>query len=86
MNLIYAAKLGLANRKTNVDAQKIYGSTLVAYKMVLIGFSVQDKLERVWFFEKTFFLTNTSIEVVLRMPFLAFSNADVEFTKQEKLT
>ncbi len=31
-------------------------------------------------------LTDTSMEVVLGMPFLFFSNADVEFAEQEKLT
>ena len=31
-------------------------------------------------------LANTSGEMVLKMPFLAFSNADVEFTELEKLT
>ena len=54
--------------------------------MVLTGFLVQDKLGRVWFFEETFLLADTSMEIVLRMPFLAFNNADVEFTGLEKLT
>ncbi len=31
-------------------------------------------------------LTDISIKVVLRIPFLAFSNIDIEFTKLEKLT
>lgn len=31
-------------------------------------------------------MANTSIEVVLKMPFLSFNNANVEFTELEKLT
>ncbi len=53
--------------------------------MVSASFSLQDSLESVLFFEKTFLLANTSIEVVLKMPFLALSNADFQFGT-EKLT
>ena len=38
----YAKKLGLRVRKTNVGAQKIDGSTLKTYDMVIAGFQVQD--------------------------------------------
>ena len=34
---------------------------------------------KILFFEKTFLLANTSIEVVLEMPFLALSNANIQF-------
>ena len=40
MTLAYTEKLGLAIRKTDVDAQKINVSTLMTYRMVIIGFSV----------------------------------------------
>ena len=36
--------------------------------------------------EETFLLADTSMEIVLGMPFLALGNTDVEFTGLEKLT
>ena len=54
---IYATKWGLVTQKLNISAQKIDSLPLVTYKIVLIGFSVQDKLKKVWFFEETFFIS-----------------------------
>lgn len=45
--------------------------------MVSVGFSVQNKLGKIQFFEETFLLVETSIEVVLRMFFLVFGNMDI---------
>ena len=64
---------------TNVGAQKIDGSTLETFEIVLASFYVEDKLERARFFQETFLLADFSIEVVLGMPFLTFSNADIKF-------
>lgn len=47
--------------------------------MVIASFSIQDKLGRIQFFEETFILANTNIEVVLDMLFLAISNTDIWF-------
>lgn len=49
-------------------------------------FLLQDILEKIRFFEKTFLLANTSMGVSLKMLFLSFINANVDFAKQEKLT
>lgn len=38
MTLTHAAKLGLVSRNTNVGTQKIDGSALGTYGMVIIGF------------------------------------------------
>ncbi len=38
---------------------------------------------RVRFFEETFLLADTSIEVVSKMPFLALSNANFQFSAEE---
>ncbi len=54
--------------------------------MVLASFSLQDSLGRVRFFEETFLLAEINIEMVLEIPFLSFSNADVKFTELGKLT
>ena len=47
--------------------------------MILASFQVEDKLKRARFFQETFLVANTSIEVILGIPFLALSNADVSF-------
>lgn len=46
----YAKKLGFKIRKNNVGAQKIDGSILKTYGMVIAGFQVEDKLGRARFF------------------------------------
>ena len=81
----YAKKLGLWMWKTNVKAQKIDGSTLETYSMVIAGFRVQDKLGKARFFQETFLVADTSMEAVFRMPFLTLSKVGVDFTKK-KLT
>ncbi len=77
MTPAYAAKLGLITRKTSVGAQKIDGSPLETHGITSAKFSLQDSLGRVRFFEETFLLADTSMEVVLGMPFLSLSNVDV---------
>ena len=83
MTPAYAAKLGLQVQKTDTGAQKIDGSTLETFGMVLADFQVEDKLGRVRFFQETFLLADISAEVVLGMPFLTLSNADVQFVEKE---
>ncbi len=51
--------------------------------MVSASFSLQNSLGKVRFFEETFLLADTSIEVVLTMPFQALSNADFQFYAEE---
>ncbi len=86
MTPTYAAKLGLTTTKTSIRAQKIDGSPLETHDMTSAKFSLQNSLERIRFFEETFLLANTSMEIVLKMPFLSLSNADVEFAELCKLT
>ena len=83
ITLAYAAKLDLQVRKTDIRTQKIDGSTLKTFGMVLADFQVEDKLKRARFFQKTFLLADISAEVVLGMPFLTLSNADVQFVEKE---
>ncbi len=54
--------------------------------MASARFLIQDSLGKVRFFEETFLLADTSIEVVLGMPFLSLSNVNVEFAELGKLT
>ena len=77
MTPAYASKLGLQVHRTNIEAQKIDGSTLKTFGMVLASFQVEDKLGRARFFQETFLLVNISMKIVLGMPFLTLSNANV---------
>ena len=51
--------------------------------MVIAGVQVEDKLDRARFFQKSFILAETSMQVVLGIPFLNFSNADIQFAGKE---
>ena len=83
MTSVYAKKLGLRTRRTDVRAQKIDGSSLDTFGMVIAGFQVIDKLGSARFFQETFLLADTTIEVVLGIPFLTLSNADIQFAEKE---
>ena len=77
MSPAYAKKLGLKTRKTNVRAQKIDGSALKIFGMVIADFQVEDKGDRPRFFQETFLVADIKFKVVLGMPFLKISNADL---------
>ena len=82
MTPAYAERLGLKTWKTNVKAQKIDGSTLETFGMVIADFQVEDKGGRPRFFQETFLVADTKFEVVLGMPFLKISNADIAFDEE----
>ena len=77
MSPAYASKLVLKVYYTDIGAHKIDGSTLETFGMVLASFQVEDKLGRIWFFQETFLLADISAKVVVGMPFLTLSNADI---------
>ena len=79
MSPVYAKKLGLKTWQTNVGAQKIDGSALEIFGMVIAEFHMEDKSGRPKFFQETFLVTDTKFELVLGMPFLKLSNADLSF-------
>ena len=83
INPAYTLRLSLQVHYTNIRAQKIDGSTLEIFGMVLANFQVEDKLGKIWFFQETFLLANISTKVVLDMPFLILSNANVQFVEKE---
>ena len=85
MTPAYVAHLGLKVRVTNIGVHKIDGSLPATYSMVITAFQVVNELGRSRFFQKTFLLANINMKVVLGMPVLTFSNADVEFA-EKKLT
>ena len=73
----YASKLGLKICFTDDGAQKIDDSTFKIFGIVLASFQMKDKLGRAWFFQETFLLADLSIEIVLHIPFLTFSNVNI---------
>ena len=77
MTLGYASKLGLKICPTDVKMQKINGFILKTFGIFLASFQVKDKLGRPRFFQKTFLFADFSIEMVLKMPFLNLSNANI---------
>ena len=50
--------------------------------MVIADFQIEDKGGRLKFFQETFLVADTKFKVVLGMPFLKISNADVAFGKE----
>ena len=83
MHPIFAERLGLVVRTTNVGAQKFDGTTLKTNGIVVAVFSMTDQANRVGFFEETFLVANVSPEVVLGIPFFTLSSADIDFPKKE---
>ena len=77
MTLAYAKQLGLLVWKIDIGAQKIDSSSLWTFGIVIANFQIEDKLGRARFFQESFLLAETSMEVVLGMLFLAFNNVDI---------
>ena len=83
VHLAFAKELGLPIRPTDVRVQKIDDTTLETYGIVVAVILVENKANRVRFFEETFLVANISPEVVFGMPFLTLSGADVDFLGRE---
>ena len=79
MNPDYTQKLELKIRRTNVKAQKIDGSTLETFGIVIADFQVENKASKPRFFQEIFLVANNKFEVILRMFFLKISNTDMSF-------
>ena len=76
-----AKRLDLKTQKTNVGDQTIDSSTLETFGMVIADFQVEDEGGRPRFFQEIFLVADTKFEVILEMPFLKLSYADVSFGK-----
>ena len=53
--------------------------------MVIADFQIEDKLSRARFLQESFLLADTSIEVVLKMLFLIFSNGNIQFAEKKPI-
>ena len=77
ITLVYVSKLRLMVQKTDMKTQKIDSLLLEIYKIVIAAFQVLNKLGKARFFQETFLLTNTRMEVILEIHLLIFSNTDI---------
>ena len=76
----FVKQLDLPIRPTDIGAQKIDATMLDTHGMVVEGFSLEDKANPIRFFKETFLMVYVSPEVVLGMPFLTLSGANVDFS------
>ena len=83
MYLTFVEKLDLVVQTTNVGTQKIDGTTLETYKIMVAAFSITDQANRVRFFEEIFLVANVSSNIVFGMLFFTPSSADIDFPKKE---
>ena len=83
ITLAFISKLYLKVRFTNVEAQKINSFILITYRIVIAIFQADNELGKAKFFKKSFLVAETSVDVLLVMFFLAFSNVDVKFAAEE---
>ena len=79
----FARELGLFIRSTDVEVQKIDGTTLDTFGMIVIAFSVTNQVNWVKFFKETFLVANVSPEVVFGMLFFTLSDTDIDFLDWE---
>ena len=77
MHLAYTTKLGFRTRKIDVSVQKIDGSHLRTFKIVIVDYLVKNKFEKIRFFQKTFLSAIIGLEVILEILFLTLSRVDV---------
>ena len=82
VNAIYptfAKELGLPIRLTDIRLQKIDGTIIEIYEIIVAVFAVTDKANQVKFFEKTFPVLNVSPKEVFEIPFLTLSSTNIDF-------
>lgn len=78
MTQIYSEKVDLILQSTNISNQKIHSSPLKTDRMVIAEFLIHDKLESARYFEETFLLIDTNLEMILMMSFLFLSNVNLQ--------
>ena len=79
MSQAFTSQLDLKIRMTNVGAQKIDGTTLEIYKIVVSTFFASDKDRKMRFFEKNFLLADVNPNIIFEMLIFTKSNADIDF-------
>ena len=79
INPNFAQKLGLYIQITNIRAYKIDGSTLETFEIVIANFQMDNKANKLRFFQKIFLVADIKFEMILRIFFLKLSNTDLSF-------
>lgn len=79
INPAYIKKLDFHIWKIDINTQKIDGSSLTIYKIVISRFQILDELDRAYFSQKTFILANITINIILEIFFLILSNINIVF-------
>lgn len=59
--------------------QKNDNSVLAIFKIVVAAFSINDKEEKIRFFDKICLLTNINSNIIYEITFLTLSDASVKF-------
>lgn len=83
MHPVFAKKLDLFIRPTDIKVLKINDITLDIYKIVVLAFLVTNKANQIRFFKKTFLFANDSLEIVLEIFFFTLSSTNIDFLGQE---
>ena len=78
INLVFTSQPGFRIWKTNIAAQKIDGTTLKTYGMVVSIFSLLNKNDREKFFEESFLWADIKLDTMLEIPFLTMRNVDID--------
>ncbi len=63
--------------------QKIDGTSLETYGMIVSTFLVLDKDRKERFIKKSFLWADVRLDIVLRISFLTMNNADVNFPARD---
>ena len=79
----FVKELGLPIRPTDIRVQKIDGTMLDTYRIVVAAFSMNNKANQIRFFEKTFLMANIGLEIAFGMLFLTLNDANTDFLGQE---
>lgn len=70
-------------KSSNVGTQKINGSQLEIFGIIVSSFLIDDKDEKSPVFETTFLLVDISIDITFEMPFLNLNNIWINFNNWE---
>ena len=75
----FAKKFVLWICETKVGAQKIDGSKLDIFGMIITSFLVENKEKRFRFCKKIFLLADINMDIALGMSFLTLNNVEIQF-------
>lgn len=82
MTATFVAKFSFSTRPTNISAQKIDRSAFKTYKIVIVGFLISEKSQKIQFLRETFLSGVGSIDFTIARLFLAFGYAKIVFNTE----